>query len=690
MNKRPPQTALPKPVRRSFYLVLCALPFLLILALEALLRLSGFGSSYPLFVPAPAPGYLQPNPLLVQRYVNDPRQAPPVAPDSQYFLAEKPQGALRLVVAGESTAAGFPYGRFGSPAALLQQRLKLQSAEQPIEVISTAMAAINSYTVLDLMPELLAIQPDAILLYVGHNEYVGLLGVGSQFQASPNRQLTLWWLQLKQWRLYQWIQRGMQAILPPQADLAGQEATHPQGNIQDQTQGHIQNKSQDKSQGKTTMAQLASQSGITLGSDTYQAGVQQFRDNLAAIAEIAQEAGVPLIVTSLVSNEKALPPFLTVQSQAASAVEPDLAAADLSQHLAQNLAQNLAQYPALLKTAHEDALLHYQYGQALLQNRQPEAALQAFQHAKDLDLLRFRAPTPFNQQLRELSQAPGVWLADAETLFRQHSSDGILGAELLLEHVHPNEQGYQLIADSWWRTLQRAGVLPKVPDQTAAAAPAALLSVLDQTNARYKIALLLADQPFDQQQQIPTPQLTSFSNAMAHSELRQLAQQLLKGGDWLKLHQQLLAFYQQQRDAPNAAKVAALLSDALPFQAEIAFAAGQFYFLAEDLPMTLFYQWRAVQLAPTNGQYRLMLARTQTAQGDFAAALQQLDLLLQQQPDHQIALQQQRRLKAALAADAAKQAAAKKDTAETGTALQDATKQEAALPGISGSDGARP
>lgn len=678
MNKRPPQTALPTPVRRSFYLVLCALPFLLILALEALLRLTGFGSSYPLFVPAPAPGYLQPNPLLVQRYVNDPRQAPPVAPDSQYFLAEKPQGALRLVVAGESTAAGFPYGRFGSPAALLQQRLKLQSAEQPIEVISTAMAAINSYTVLDLMPELLAIQPDAILLYVGHNEYVGLLGVGSQFQASPNRQLTLWWLQLKQWRLYQSIQRGMQAILPPQADLAGQEAAQKQGRIQ------------DKSQGKTTMAQLASQSGIALGSDTYQAGVQQFRDNLAAIAEIAQEAGVPLILTSLVSNEKALPPFLTVHSQAASAVEPDLAVADLSQHLAQNLAQNLSQYPALLKTAPENALLHYQYGQALLQNRQPEAALQAFQHAKDLDLLRFRAPTPFNQQLRELSQAPGVWLADAETLFRQHSSDGILGAELLLEHVHPNEQGYQLIADSWWRALQRAGVLPKVPDQTAAAAPAALLSVLDQTNARYKIALLLADQPFDQQQQIPTPQLTSFSNAMAHSELRQLAQQLLQGGDWLKLHQQLLAFYQQQRDAPNAAKVAALLSDALPFQAEIAFAAGQFYFLAEDLPMTLFYQWRAVQLAPTNGQYRLMLARTQTAQGDFAAALQQLDLLLQQQPDHQIALQQQRRLKAALAADAAKQAAAKKDTAETGTALQDATKQEAALPGISGSDGARP
>ncbi|MBU2178147.1 MAG: hypothetical protein KJ930_01830, partial [Gammaproteobacteria bacterium] len=143
----------PIPVRRSFYLVLLLIPLLLLLLLEVILRLAGFGASYLLFVPAPEAGYLQPNPLLVRRYVDDPRQAPPVAPDTQYFLAEKPKDGLRLMVAGESTAAGFPYGRFGSPAALLQQRLKRQYPDQPIEVISTAMAAINSYTVLDIMPE---------------------------------------------------------------------------------------------------------------------------------------------------------------------------------------------------------------------------------------------------------------------------------------------------------------------------------------------------------------------------------------------------------------------------------------------------------------------------------------------------------------------------------------------------------
>jgi lysophospholipase L1-like esterase len=608
------KVAATKPTPRRFYLVLWSLPLILLLLLEGLLRLAGFGASYPLFVPAPEPGYLQPNPLLVRRYVDDPRQAPPVAPDSQYFLAEKPEAGLRLVVAGESTAAGFPYGRFGSPAALLQQRLKQQAGDKQIEVISTAMAAINSYTVLDIMPELLAVQPDAIVLYLGHNEYVGLLGVGSQFQASPNRQLTLWWLQLKQWRLYQLVQQLLQAVLP----------------------------APDRQSGQTTMAQMASQSGIALSSEAYQAGVQQFRDNLSEISELAREAGVPLLLTTLVSNELEYAPFLADQSQSLPPLDPELSAAAALQQL-----------PALLKTAPEDALLYYRYGQALLANRQPEAAQQALQQAKDLDFLRFRAPTEFNQLLREQSKTPGIWLADAETLFRQHSQDGILGAELLLEHVHPNQRGYQLLADSWWRSLSQAGLLRATPgsDTVTAQTPTNLLSVLDLVNANYKIAMLLADYPFDQHQQQPPPSLAEFTSQLPQPALQQLAAQLVQGGDWLSLHQQLLNFYQQQRDAPHAAKVAALLSDALPFKADIAFAAGQFYFMAGDVLMARFYHWRALQLQPTDVQYRLMLARTLASAGDVPSALAQLALILQQQPDHQVALQQQARLKAAFTPD---------------------------------------
>ncbi|MBU1439443.1 MAG: hypothetical protein KKF79_18990, partial [Gammaproteobacteria bacterium] len=529
---------------------------------------------------------------------------------------------LRLMVAGESTAAGFPYGRFGSPAALLQQRLKRQFPDQPIEVISTAMAAINSYTVLDIMPELLAAKPDAILLYLGHNEYVGLLGVGSQFQASPNRQLTLWWLQLKKWRLYQLMQQLVQSVTPTP------EAT-----------------------GQTTMAQMAGQSGIPLHSDAYQAGVAQFQQNLAAITALAQQAKVPLILTTVVSNELDIAPFLT-ESFAEEQLATPAFAARMDGSQPQQV--TLQQLPALLKATPDDAMLQYQYGKALLANRQPEAALQALQQAKDLDLLRFRAPAVFNQFLREQSKAPGIWLADAEHWFRQHSSDGILGSELLLEHVHPNQQGYQLLADSWWRSLHRAGLIQGF-DPEPSAEPDSLLSVLDLATAQFKISLLLADYPFDQRQQVQPPTVADFTQTFFLQfpampvTLQQLASAQIQGGDWLKLHQQLLAYYQQQRDAPNAAKIAALLSDALPFKADIAFAAGQLYFAASDPALARYYQWRAVQLQPEALQFRLMLARSMAAFGDLKAALAQLEVVLQQQPNQPIALQQHARIKAALA-----------------------------------------
>ncbi|HVO75336.1 MAG TPA: hypothetical protein VMT35_15005, partial [Ignavibacteriaceae bacterium] len=49
------------------------------------------------------------------------------------------------------------------------------------------MTAVNSYTLLDLLPGVLNQKPDLILIYAGHNEYYGALGVGSVESYGSSR-----------------------------------------------------------------------------------------------------------------------------------------------------------------------------------------------------------------------------------------------------------------------------------------------------------------------------------------------------------------------------------------------------------------------------------------------------------------------------------------------------------------------
>jgi hypothetical protein len=102
---------------------------------------------------------------------------------------------------------------------MLGDRLEATHPYSDIEVVSTAMAAVNSYTLLDFVDEIIEQKPDLILIYAGHNEYLGIMGVGSAFAAKGGRFATLMHLKLKDWRLYQLLQKfyslAMSSEVPP-------------------------------------------------------------------------------------------------------------------------------------------------------------------------------------------------------------------------------------------------------------------------------------------------------------------------------------------------------------------------------------------------------------------------------------------------------------------------------------------
>lgn len=576
-----------------FYTIALMIPLALLLLAELLLRQTSLYQRYPLVVPvATMPGYVQANPALINRYVATPQQAPQVSPDTQYFLAEKTAGQQRIVFIGGSSAAGFPYGRWGAPAAMLQQRLKRLYPEQNIEVINLAMAAINSYTLLDISDEVIALTPDLVLVYAGHNEYLGILGVGSAFAGQYSHGTKLLYLKLRKLALFQSLQ-GLYASFSKPASFQAD---------------------------RTMMAQIARHTEIRQGTALFDAGIAQFDANMGLLLSKYQAAGIPVLLSTIASNEADQPPFVSAQP---ALVNPDK-----------------AQLQQALATQADVASWHFQLAGLYRQDGEANQALAHYQLAREHDLLRFRAPLAINTTLARLSSDFNLPLVDAEALLRRQSLDGIIGKQLMLEHLHPNQLGYFWLAEAFLPAVQQQLGLNQAesdaitPGQALADIP---LTEVDLALAEFKVRQLTADYPF-----VASPQQVSF--ALSNNPYTELARARSNGLSWLEASQRLVTLYQQQGRISDAAKVAGLLADALPTESHLAFVAGQLYFDSQQLALASRYQRLAVALAPDNTDYRLMLARSYYYQQQLQQALEQVEKILARQPDHPVALRQQRQL----------------------------------------------
>jgi tetratricopeptide (TPR) repeat protein len=89
----------------------------------------------------------------------------------------------------------------------------------------------------------------------------------------------------------------------------------------------------------------------------------------------------------------------------------------------------------------------------------PEDALPHYEAARDLDTVRWRISSDYNDAVRELARRlhdPGVLLADADAYLRSQAPDGIPGAQLFLEHVHSTLPGNFVIAEGVARALHES------------------------------------------------------------------------------------------------------------------------------------------------------------------------------------------------------------------------------------------
>lgn len=278
-----------KPIARSrtrlwlFRLIAILLPLVFLVFLEGALRLGHYGYDTSLFIQTPGNSdYLVLNPAASKRYFTDQLNA--TTGNREPFRKIKEPGTLRIFVLGESTTIGYPYFHNGSFHRWLEYRLMREFPDKKLEIVNVSLTAVNSYTVLGFARELVHYQPDAVLIYTGHNEYYGALGVGSTNRLGGNEMLVNTLLWLRQFRVVQLVGAVISRI--------GRLSSH------------------SSKAGKTRMELMVGKQEIPYGSSLYERGITQFRTNMDKTLAIFHQEGVPVFLSNVASNLKDQPPFI--------------------------------------------------------------------------------------------------------------------------------------------------------------------------------------------------------------------------------------------------------------------------------------------------------------------------------------------------------------------------------------------
>lgn len=523
--------------RLLLILILGGAPLLLLVALELGLLAAGYGGRPPLFVAYdPAPEYLVPNPSIGLRYF--PGSNDPPRPPTDIFRADKSPGSLRLFVQGASSAAGFPYSYGGAFSKMLEERLTRQYPDREVEVVNTAITATNSYTLLDLADEIIAQQPDAVLIYVGHNEFYGAYGVGSAVLAGRVPAITRGYLWMTRLRAVQLVRS---LVGPPAGE--GKEPWS----------------------ARTLMERMAAEQSIPLGSGLRESGVRQFRSNLRRLLEKYRNAGVPVFIATVASNERDLPPF-------SGAPEDEDARGAFASRLAQVraalgagdtvggillLRQGVLDQPLAADPRFALATTFDRIGQY-------DSALVHYSGAIDLDRLPFRAPSAVNEVIRDEARRADAILVDALGRLRRASPQGIIGNELILEHVHPNIQGQFLISEAFLDGLREAGSL----GEAAASGPdedprqRVPVTAVDSLIGEFHIQRLTAGFPFQPQGVV---RVAPVDTLRPRNQVEAIALEFYRGRiNWIDAQRRLSAHYATTGQFAEAMHVDRVLALELP------------------------------------------------------------------------------------------------------------------------------
>jgi tetratricopeptide (TPR) repeat protein len=553
-------------------------PLLILFLLELCLRIFNYGDNYSLFIAYKGnKDYLVFNPDASKKFFTEQQIA--TKGNSEIFKKKKDNNTLRIFVLGESTTIGYPYFHNGSFHRWLQYRLIHTYPDKNFEIINLSLTAVNSYTVLSFAKELVNYEPDAVLIYTGHNEFYGALGAASTQNLGSNPHIINFILGLRDLRLTQLIINTYTGI-KKYFGTAGLKS------------------------GGDRMQLMVAKQEIPYRSDLYEKGVIQFRNNMDAIMNLFSKRHIPLFVSSLVSNEKDLKPFISFMPDSIKFPGFKLNYT-LGLKFFKNEDFNASEiyFKKADQVYSSNALCNFYLGWLANKKSDFARAKKCFLKAKDLDGLRFRAPEQFNEILARLSDKyPNAHLVDTRVAFEANADHHIIGDELTVDHVHPDLKGYAIMSDVFYEAIKKYHVVPPTNGnditfkQLLQKMPP---NVVDSLGGIYRVLNLKKRWPYNDPHSMDSVKVESKEETLAYKLVFQNIR-------WDNIMDDLYGYYLSNRELLKARNVLENLSLEYPTDPDlyerIAMLSGEL----RDDENTAFYFKKSFNLVPTFNKARYL------------------------------------------------------------------------------------
>ena len=408
---------------RLFAILLAVLPFLL---LEILVRQAGWGlprESYDPYL-----GFESVQPLFEMNDSQDRYQVAESRLDffqPDHFPSSKESSTYRVFCLGGSTVQGRPYALETAFSSWLELSLQSAAPQRSWEVINCGGISYASYRLVPIMEEILEYQPDLIILYTGHNEFLE----DRTYPHFKNPSLGSQALRTVQssWRTINWLrQLCYRAPLPSDSDAAPIVMPTEVNGLLDQARLQDYHRN----------------------AKWHQDVVQHYQFNLQRMIQLAARAHVPLLLVNPVSNLKDCPPFKVEPGSNVSQVDRQrVEQLQDDAHSAQSLEIRVKKLAAAAALDPQHAGIQYQLGKCYEDLAQFQEARQSFLVAKDQDICPLRMLESMHAVLLRTATETGTPLADARELLESRSPEGIPGKKVLLDHVHPTIEAHQWIAE---------------------------------------------------------------------------------------------------------------------------------------------------------------------------------------------------------------------------------------------------